>query len=188
MNKVASLPWFVHKHDTGAKHATSIQVSKREKRKTHYTCVQRLSGAIQSGVENYPITIISWAKDQVPSSSCSPTASPYLHTRRRKIPSLGSQRVSKHILGNAILGHTGMRCTQLVMWVSMMQMLVTMKRFSNTLRTMPQRSNPQGKTSATTSKKAKVPRGRRRRTNTSTTGSMSRTNTRKTRNMSTSMV
>jgi hypothetical protein len=134
----------------------------KEKRKTHYTCVQRLSRAIQSGVENHLVLITSRTKDQLPSSTYSPTASPYLHTRRWKRPSLGSQRVSKHILWNPILGHTGMRCTQLVMWVSMMQMLVTMKRFSNTLRTMPQRSNPRGKTSATTSKKAKVPRGRRR--------------------------
>jgi hypothetical protein len=32
-NKVASLPWFIHKHDTRAKHATSIQVSTRRKGK-----------------------------------------------------------------------------------------------------------------------------------------------------------
>jgi hypothetical protein len=106
----------------------------KEKRKTHYTCVQKLSRAIQSGVENHHFLITSRTKDQLPSSSCSPTASPYLHTRRRKRPSLGSQRVSKHILGNPILGHTSMRCTQLIMWVSMMQMLVAMKRFLNTLR------------------------------------------------------
>jgi hypothetical protein len=127
------------------------------------------------------------AKDQVPSSSCSPTASPYLHTRRRKRPSLGSQRVSKHIYGNPILGHTGERCTQLIMWVSMMQMLVRKKRFLDTLRTMPQRSNLWRKISATTSKKAKVPRGCMRRTNTRTTGNMSRTYTRSTRSMSMSM-
>jgi hypothetical protein len=32
-NKVASLPWFIHKHDTGEKHATSIQVSTRREGK-----------------------------------------------------------------------------------------------------------------------------------------------------------
>jgi hypothetical protein len=159
----------------------------KEKRKTHYTCIQSLSSAIRNGVENHLFLITSQMKDQVSSSWCSRTACPHQHTRRWKRPSLGSQRVSKHILGNPILGHTGKRYTQLIMWVSMMQMLVRMKRFSNTLRTMPQRSNPRRKTSATASKKAKVPRGRKRRTNTSTTGSMSRTNTRKTRNMSTSM-
>jgi hypothetical protein len=62
MNKVASLPWFIHKHDTRAKHATSIQVSTRRKRKTHYTCVQRLSRAIQSGVENHHFLIIHGLK------------------------------------------------------------------------------------------------------------------------------
>jgi hypothetical protein len=185
---VASLPWFIHKHDIGAKHATSIQVSKREKRKTHYTCVQRLSRAIQSGVENHHSLITSQTKDQVQSSSCSPTASPYLHTRRRKRPSLGSQRVSKHILGNPILGHRGKRCTQLIKWVSTMQMPVRVKRISSTLIIMPQRSNSRRKLSATISKKAKIIRGRRRRTNTNTMGNMSWTNTRSTRSMSTSMV
>jgi hypothetical protein len=29
MNKVTSLPWFIHKHDIGAKHATSIQGEKQ---------------------------------------------------------------------------------------------------------------------------------------------------------------
>jgi hypothetical protein len=33
MNKVASVPWFIHKLDIGAKHATSIQVSTRRKTK-----------------------------------------------------------------------------------------------------------------------------------------------------------
>jgi hypothetical protein len=87
----------------------------KEKRKPHYTCVQRLSRAIQNSVENHYFLITSWTKDQVQSSSCSPTSSPCLHTRRRKIPSLGSQRVSKHILWNPILGHTCKRCTQLIM-------------------------------------------------------------------------
>jgi hypothetical protein len=102
--------------------------------------VQGLSRAIQSGVENHLVLSTSRTKDQLPTSTCSPTASPYLHTWRQKRPSLGSQTVSKHILGNPILDYTGMRCTQLVTWVSMMQMLVTMKRFVNTLGTMPQRS------------------------------------------------
>jgi hypothetical protein len=188
MDKVASLQWFIHKHDTGAKQATSIQVSKREKRKTHYTCVQRLSRDIQSGVENHHFLITSQTKDQVPSSSCSPTTSPYLHTRRRKRPSLGSQRVSKHILGNPILGHTGKRCAQLILWVSMMQIPVRVKRISNTLRIMPQRSNSWRKPSAIISKKAKILRGHRRRTNTNTMGNMSWANTRSTRSMSMSMV
>jgi hypothetical protein len=168
MHKVASLPWFIHKHDTGAKHATSIQVSEREKRKTHYACVQRLSRAIQSRVENHHFLITSQTKDQVPSRSCSPTASPYIHTRRRKRPSLGSQRVSKHILGNPILGHTDKWCTQLIMWVSMMQMPVRVKRISITLGIMPQRSNSWRKPSAIISKKANILRVRRRRTNTNT--------------------
>jgi hypothetical protein len=172
-----------HKSKACNKHTSEY----KEKRKTHYTWYK----GFQEPSKAVWRTILSWSlhgqKINYQRSTCSPTASPYLHTWRRKRPSLGSQRVSKHILGNPILGHTGMRCTQLVMWVSTMQMLVTMKRFANTLRTMPQRSNPRGKTSAITSKKAKVPRGHKRRSNTSTTGSMLRTKTRKTRNLSTSM-
>ena len=110
MNKVAR--WlYNHGIYTSMKQEQSMQqvytCEQKGKRKTHYTCVQRLSRAIQSGVENHHVLITSRAKDQVPSSSCSPTASPHLHTRRQRRPSLGSQRVSKHILGNPILGHTG---------------------------------------------------------------------------------
>ena len=96
-------------------------------------------------------------KDQEPPSTCSPIASPYLHMRRQERLSLGSQRVRKHILGNPILGHMGKRCTQLIMWVSMMQMPVPMKRFLNTLGTIPQRSNSRRRTSAAKSKKAMTP-------------------------------
>jgi hypothetical protein len=129
----------------------------KEKRKTHYTCVQRLLRAIQNGVENYLVLITSRTKDQVPSSSCSPTASPYLHTRRQRRPSLGSQMVSKHILGYPILGHTSKGCTQLIKWVSMMQMPVRVKMILSTLRIMPQRSNSRRKPSATISKKGNDP-------------------------------
>jgi hypothetical protein len=135
----------------------------KEKRKTHYTCVQRFSRAIKSGVENHHFLITSRTKDQVPSSSCSPTTSPYLHTRRQRRLSPGSQRVSKHILGSPILGHMGNGCTQLIKWASMMQMSVWEKRISNTLRIMPQRSKSRRKPSATIHKKAKILQGRRRR-------------------------
>ena len=126
-------------------------------------------------------------KGQDPPSTCSPIASPYLHMRRQERPSLGSQRVSKHIHGNPILGHTGKRCTQLIMWVSMMQMSVQMRRFPNTLGAIPQRSNSRRRTSATTSKQAITPRDLRRGTNTSTMRSMSWTNTKSSRSMSTIM-
>jgi hypothetical protein len=33
MNKVASLPWFIHNHDTRTRHTTSIQVSTKRKGK-----------------------------------------------------------------------------------------------------------------------------------------------------------
>ena len=122
----------------------------------------------------------SKCKDQAPPSTCSPIVSPYLHMRRQERPSLGSQRV----LGNPILGHTGKRCTQLIMWVSMMQMSVQMRRFPNTLGAIPQISNSRRRTSAATSKKAMTPRDLRRRTNTSTMRSMSWTNTKSTRSMS----
>jgi ribosomal protein L1 len=52
MNKLVSLPLFIQKNDTITKHAISIQVSTIGKRKTHYSCVQRLSRDIESGVEN----------------------------------------------------------------------------------------------------------------------------------------
>jgi hypothetical protein len=55
MNKVARLPWFSHKKDTS--------IYKRgQGKKTHYTCVQRLSRAIQNGVENYLVLISSRAE------------------------------------------------------------------------------------------------------------------------------
>jgi hypothetical protein len=53
MNKVASLPWFLHKQDT------SIYKKRQGEKKTHYTCVQRLSRAIQNGVENHLVLISS---------------------------------------------------------------------------------------------------------------------------------
>jgi hypothetical protein len=173
MNKVASLPWFSHKQDT------SIYKKGQGEKKTHYTCVQRLSRAIQNGVENH-LVLISSREEIKPIQLM-------FSNRVRERPSLGSQRVSKHVLGNPRFGHTGKWCTQPIMWVSMMQMPVGMKSLSNTLGTMPQRSHSRRKSSATTSKKAKILRGRKKRTNTSTTGSMSQTNTRNTRSMSTSM-
>jgi hypothetical protein len=129
----------------------------KRKKKTHYTCVQRLWRAMQNGVENHLVLITSRAKDQVPSSSYFPTASLYLHTKRQLRPSLGSQRVRKHIRGNPTLGHTSKWCTQFIMWVSMMQMLVQMKKLLNTLGTMPQRYNSRRRMSATLSKKSENP-------------------------------
>jgi hypothetical protein len=181
MDKVASLPWFSHKQDT------SIYKRGQGDKKTHYTCVQKAFKSHPKRCGEPSCLDLLTGRDQSPSNSCSPTASPYLHTRRQERPSLGSQRVSKHVIGNPRFGHTGKWCTQPIMWVSMMQMPVGMKSLSNTLGTMLQRSHSRRKSSATTSKKAKILRGRRRRTNTSTMGSMSRTNTRNTRSMSTSM-
>jgi hypothetical protein len=56
MNKVASLPWFSHKQDT------SIYKRGQGDKKTHYTCVQRLSRAIQNDVENHLVLISSRAE------------------------------------------------------------------------------------------------------------------------------
>jgi hypothetical protein len=56
MNKMASLPWFSHKQDT------SIYKRGLGEKKTHYTCAQRLSRAIQNGVENHLVLISSWAE------------------------------------------------------------------------------------------------------------------------------
>jgi hypothetical protein len=56
--------------------------------------------------------------------------SPYLHTRGQRNQNLGSWRVSKHVLGNPRFGHMVKRSTQqLIMWVSMMQIEISLEAF-----------------------------------------------------------
>src|SRR5579859_806513 len=86
----------------------------------------------------------------------------HMYKRCGEHSSLGSRRISKHVLGNPRLCHTGKRCTQLIMRASMLQKLVQMRRFRNSLGRAPQGSNSR-RTSATTSKKARISRGLRGR-------------------------
>jgi len=136
-----------------------------------------------NSVENHQVLIMQKTKSH--QAHVLHPASSYLHMRGQTSPSLGSRRVSKHELGNPRLENTGKRCTQLIMWVSMMKMPIQMRSFQGTLRTMPQNSNSRRRTSATISKKATVSRRSKRRTNTSITRYMSWTNTRSTRSMPT---
>jgi hypothetical protein len=58
MNMVASLPWFIHKHDIGTKHATRIQVSTRRKGKHTIMC-ESLCGS-RTGGWSLPDVMSDW--------------------------------------------------------------------------------------------------------------------------------
>jgi DNA mismatch repair protein MutH len=110
----------------------------------------------------------------------------YLHTTGQRNVSLISRRVSQHIFGNPRLGHMSKRSTQLITWVSMMQMLVQMQ-FWNILGSSPQKDNSRTRMSGITSKEANISQGLMRRTKRSIMRSVLWTNKRSTRSMSTIM-
>ena len=94
-----------------------VQVrSDSEKEKLTIQSVQSLLKAIHKGMENHQVLIMQ--KTKIHQAHVLHLASSYLHVRRQRIPSLGSRRVSKQILGNPRLGYTGKRGTQLITWVS----------------------------------------------------------------------
>ena len=67
--------------------------------------IQRSIGS-STGMENH-LVLIYLAKDQELWSTCSPSASSHLQKRGRRSPSLGSRRVSEHVLVKVI------RCSSL---------------------------------------------------------------------------